>query len=60
VKRQERLIALRLSADLLDAVERCADDDERTLSGMIRKILADQMKRKGYLRDQSRPSKKEA
>jgi hypothetical protein len=44
------LIAARVSPNLKAAVEKAAEADRRTLSGLIEKVLYDYCKKEGFLK----------
>lgn len=46
-------IAVRLPAETRSALEKMAQDDLRTLSSMIEKLLTEAAREKGYLREPS-------
>ena len=42
-------VSFRLSPEVKTAAEKAAEDDHRSLSSLIEKVLADYLKRRGYL-----------
>lgn len=47
---QRLYVACRLSTRIKDAMDRAAADDDRTTSGLLRKIVSEWLKEKGYLK----------
>jgi hypothetical protein len=43
-------VNLRLQPSLKEAAEKAAADDRRSLTGLIEKLLADHLKKRGYLK----------
>lgn len=46
----ESMLKIRVSKELREALEAAAEDDERTPSNLVRKILAGSMRKQGYLK----------
>jgi hypothetical protein len=42
-------VSFRLPADVKTAAEKAAADDHRSLSSLLEKVLADYLRKKGYL-----------
>jgi hypothetical protein len=42
-------VGIRIEPEIKDALARAADDDRRTVSSLVEKILADWLKERGYL-----------
>lgn len=58
--RLEYIANVRLPADLREALERAAQDDGRTSSNYVRKVLSDHLRKRGYLaaKDSRKPKRK--
>ena len=46
-------ILLRVRPTLKAAAERAAEDDDRSLSSFIEKVLTDHLRKRGYLKEKS-------
>lgn len=56
---QKKGYALRISADILAATQRWADDELRSVNAQIEYLLRDALRKAGRLREASKPVKKE-
>jgi len=46
---RDSVLNIRLPTDVKDAARRAADDDGRSLSGMVTRIMSEWLSEKGYL-----------
>ena len=44
------IVQLRIKPSLKEAAEKAAEDDNRSLTSLIEKLLSDHLKKKGYLK----------
>jgi hypothetical protein len=44
------VVQLRLRPSLKEAAERAADDEQRSLTSLVEKLLSDYLKKRGYLK----------
>lgn len=54
----ESVLNVRLTGEVRNALERAAQDDERTASGYVRKMLLEHLRKRGYLESPSEKSRK--
>jgi len=48
-------LGVRVEPEIKEALERAAKDDHRSMASLIEKILAEAMRKGGYLKDSKRP-----
>lgn len=49
VQKKSAAVGIRIETEIKEALARAAEDDRRTVSSLIEKILADWLREKGYL-----------
>lgn len=59
-KSENKSFVLRVDAATMDALERWADDEFRSINGQLQWIIADALRRSGRLKKSKEPTRQEA